>query len=392
MNGKKKSLSASNSTRWLACQPSVLLERTMPYETQIESEYMAEGTLAHEMAELKLRYMNGETTKVEYLEAIKKVKSHEFYSSEINMHTDAYVEFVMEELNVAKAADKYAKLIIEAEINTGDYVPDSNWIADAIILSDGVCRIIDLKYGKGTYVAAEGNSQLKLYALATLETFGQEFYIDTFELTIFQPRNGTEAIRTVKTEMAAVKAWGEVIVRDAAKKAQAGAGELAAGTHCKNCRVAHKCPALSAISKKAMTEEVKTAVDFLSNEEVLDRYHALPVVAIWSAAVKKHVFNEALNGTKWDGLKMIGSNGKRKIADPVALETALEAAGYAEMEYLNVNLKGIGDISNLMSKDLFAEIVEPHIGKTDSRPKLVGDHVEGEDWIEPSAGDDFKNI
>lgn len=45
-------LSASASHRWLNCTPSARLEETLPEET---SEYAAEGSLAHEIAELKLR-------------------------------------------------------------------------------------------------------------------------------------------------------------------------------------------------------------------------------------------------------------------------------------------------------------------------------------------------
>ena len=45
-------LSASSAEKWLHCPPSARLEANFPDE---ESEYAAEGTLAHKIAELKLR-------------------------------------------------------------------------------------------------------------------------------------------------------------------------------------------------------------------------------------------------------------------------------------------------------------------------------------------------
>ena len=45
-------LSASGAHRWLACPPSALLEMQFPDTT---SESAAEGTLAHEVAEAKVR-------------------------------------------------------------------------------------------------------------------------------------------------------------------------------------------------------------------------------------------------------------------------------------------------------------------------------------------------
>ena len=45
-------VSPSGAHRWLACTPSAVLERQFPDQG---SDAAAEGTLAHELAELKLR-------------------------------------------------------------------------------------------------------------------------------------------------------------------------------------------------------------------------------------------------------------------------------------------------------------------------------------------------
>ena len=45
-------LGPSSAARWMACPPSVNLTKDMPDTT---SEYATEGSLAHEIAELKLK-------------------------------------------------------------------------------------------------------------------------------------------------------------------------------------------------------------------------------------------------------------------------------------------------------------------------------------------------
>ena len=51
MPDKHALLSASSAARWLNCPPSVRLTENMP---DTESIYAKEGTLAHEMCEIKL--------------------------------------------------------------------------------------------------------------------------------------------------------------------------------------------------------------------------------------------------------------------------------------------------------------------------------------------------
>lgn len=53
-------LSASSAKRWMSCPPSVRLEEQFP---DSGSEYAAEGTLAHSLAETILRYNNSEISK-----------------------------------------------------------------------------------------------------------------------------------------------------------------------------------------------------------------------------------------------------------------------------------------------------------------------------------------
>lgn len=84
-------LSASASHRWLNCTPSARLE--LEFEDQ-ETEAAAEGTAAHALCEHKLR-------RALKLRARRKPIS-KYDSDEMDMHTDNYVQFVLEALAEAR--------------------------------------------------------------------------------------------------------------------------------------------------------------------------------------------------------------------------------------------------------------------------------------------------
>lgn len=86
-------LSASGAHRWLLCPPSALLEDQLPDTT---SEAAAEGTLAHELAELKLRnyFYSVDFGKRKLTAAIKKLKEEELWQDEMMGYTDEYLDYV----------------------------------------------------------------------------------------------------------------------------------------------------------------------------------------------------------------------------------------------------------------------------------------------------------
>lgn len=93
-------LSASGAHRWMACTPSVALEERFPDKG---SEYAAEGTLAHSMAELIIRYNNGEITKKTFSTRMNKIRKDELYSKEMEDYIVEYTQTVWEIFNEVKA-------------------------------------------------------------------------------------------------------------------------------------------------------------------------------------------------------------------------------------------------------------------------------------------------
>ena len=74
-------LSASGANRWLACPPSAKLEEQFPDTT---SDAAREGTLAHELAELKVRnyFYTTDFGKRKLNAAVKKLQKEDLWQDE----------------------------------------------------------------------------------------------------------------------------------------------------------------------------------------------------------------------------------------------------------------------------------------------------------------------
>lgn len=83
---KHAKLSASSAHRWMNCNPSANLEREFADRT---SEAAAEGSAAHALCEHKLR-------KALKMRSTRPVSKYD--SDEMELCTDSYVEFVLEQM------------------------------------------------------------------------------------------------------------------------------------------------------------------------------------------------------------------------------------------------------------------------------------------------------
>ena len=80
-------LSPSNAYQWMACTPSVILGLQFPDSSSAAAE---EGTLAHELAELKVRnyFFTIDFGKRKLNAEIKKLKANEIWDDEMMGYTD----------------------------------------------------------------------------------------------------------------------------------------------------------------------------------------------------------------------------------------------------------------------------------------------------------------
>lgn len=173
-------LSPSGADRWMTCPGSVLLTKDLPEDT---SPYAQEGTNYHTLAQICLEQEK------DALEFVGMPFEDETVVTEENAeYLQVYLDHVRQETAKGGTVVIEDKLPI-AQI-TGE--KDAEGTSDCTIIRDDVVAVRDLKYGRGVAVKADGNRQLKMYALGAIEKHGMWDLVKEVDLGICQPRITSE--------------------------------------------------------------------------------------------------------------------------------------------------------------------------------------------------------
>ncbi len=355
--------SPSSAHRVLQCPPSLLLDKKFPDKG---SEFAAEGTYAHAMAEYILRRYISDEPDPECLDDFEKT---EFYSEAMVDYVHMYTDACMEKIVAAKKADAEAVFLPEQRLEFNGVVEGGFGTGDMVIISDKMLEVIDLKYGKGVRVEAEGNPQLQLYALGAIETFGSIYDFDEVKMTIIQPRNGgvSEQVMTVE----ALRAWGESI-KPIIAQALKGEGEFKAGDHCRFCKAAPRCKALADYNLSLARLEFKD-VDLLTDEEIADVLGRVDHLKNYAEMIAKYALQEAVAGRhQWPGYKLVEGRSRRVYTDMKAIVKVLTAAGYKKAQIMKPQeLIGVTDMTKLLTKKTFEELLGDYLEKPQGKPTLA---------------------
>lgn len=366
---KHAKLSASGSSRWMNCTPSMRSEEASGIPNT-SSDFAKEGTLAHEYSEAELHYKLGSITKRKYTAKIKKIKGHRLYSKEMDKYVSEYVDFVMNMYNEQKRTQGSCEIFIELRVDLTAYVPESFGSCDIVLITPTELTGIDLKYGKGTPVFAQKNPQLRLYALGALAGLDIADTVEKVTTYIHQPR--LSSITSETLEKRELLAWAEDEVKPAAEAAFKGEGKQVAGDHCKYCKIKHVCRAHHDIMLEA-TKMDFAPVETLSDSELVEVYKTSKQLKSWLETVAEHMKSEANAGKKWDGLKLVQGVSRRGWTDTKEVAKVLRRELYDFAEVHTNKLKGIGDISSLMPVDDFEEHLGHLVHKKIGSPFLVPD-------------------
>lgn len=352
---KHAKLSASSAHRWMNCNPSANLEREFADRT---SEAAAEGSAAHALCEHKLR-------KALKMRSTRPVSKYD--SDEMEMYTDSYVEFVLEQIGVAKQHCTDPFVLIEQRLDFSCYVPDGFGTGDCLIVADKLLHIIDFKYGLGVLVEAEENPQMMLYALGALRLFDALYDIGTISMSIFQPRR--ENVSTWTITVAELEEWAEKTLRPKAELAFKGEGEFNPGPWCTFCKAAVKCRA-RAEEKLALAQYEFAKPPLLTDEEIEDILSRLDDLTKWANEIAAYAQDAAINhGKQWNGFKLVEGRSIRKYSDETAVVAAATAAGYRDI--YKKSLIPITEMEKLMGKKTFAEVLGGLVIKPQGKPTLV---------------------
>lgn len=363
-------LSASSAHRWLACPPSAVAAEAYPDQ---DTEFTREGTLAHEVAEIRA---SGDQ--------LCHTLFEEGVTQEMVECADGYRDYILE---LMKSDD--AVILLEQRVDFSPWVPDGFGTCDCIIIQDDLLTIIDYKYGVGVPVSAENNPQMKLYALGALNDYGIAYDVNRVEMHIYQPRLNNISSCSLMVED--LLEWAEKTVKPTAAKAAKGKGNYCAGAHCKFCPHAGRCRQLTkTCTEYVETHSLRVAVPVLAPHEVAEVLQMEPLISLWLKRVKQQALDTLLEGGEVPGYKVVeGKLGNRKWTDELQVAEKLYNAGYEPEQITETKLLSPAAMDKAIGKKKAADLLSGFIDRAPGAPTIA---PASDKHPEFNRADDFEKL
>ena len=235
----------------------------------------------------------------------------------------------------------------------------------SLIITDGQLQVIDFKYGTGVQVEAENNPQMMCYALGAMLLYDGIYDIDSVKMTIFQPRKDHVSSAIISKDD--LYSWAVDVLHPTAQLAAKGEGDFKAGEHCRFCKIKAACRKRAEFNLELARYDFKPA-DELDEVEVAAILERADGFASWLSDIKDYALDQALKGHKFDGFKLVSGRSVRKYKNEEAVAAAVEEAGFDPWAK---KVLGITEMTKLLGKDKFKELLSEHIIKPEGKPTLV---------------------
>lgn len=376
-------LSASSSYRWLKCPPSVMLEKKFPNKT---TSFAEEGTLAHELGEITLKYALNQIEEKYYKAELSKIWSNALFSKDMPDYIVTYTDICLEKLSKARKTTPDAVAFVEQRLDFSKWVPNGFGTGDFVVIEDGTMEICDLKYGKGVTVSAVKNPQMRLYALGAIAEFSILYDIQNVKMTIIQPR--LDSISTDEITVKDLIKWAEDVVKPTAELAIVGKGEFKAGDHCRFCKAKAICRARADKNMELAKydfQEPKT----LDNAEISDILNNIDELTSWATDIKEYALEQALQGEKFDGFKVVEGRSNRRYTDIKAITEILTKNNFKNDDIFKpTDLITLTKMERLVGKKKLNGLIGDYIEKPQGKPTLA--RITDKRPVFNTAKDDFK--
>lgn len=366
----------SSAERWMNCTASPAFTRGME---DTASVFAAEGTAAHDLSEWA---------------RIENKPCKDYIGMKITR--DGF-DFVVDE-EMARYVQEFVdycdqwpadEALYEERVHYTAWVPDGWGTADDIRITDAdqLCRLTDLKYGKGIQVYAKHNTQLMLYALGVLQDFGHLYDIKEFVLAIHQPRlnHVDEWTITVKDLLL----WAREIVRPKAEEVASGKGKFLAGSWCRFCRGKDVCKARA--NQYVDEFEALDEPNAISYDLLASLLKKIPDIKAWCNDIEARALSAVQRGEKVGDFKMVAGRAYRRWKDEEAAEKALRGVRKLKVsDILPAKLVSPAQAEKLLGKNhpVLVEHIKAGQGKpvlvpgSDKRPPLQAEASEEFDSLE----------
>lgn len=424
---KHARLSPSGADRWMNCTASVpLIERLIAAgeikESDLEGEeqvsedeiidlaldayedvvldptrestsFSAEGTVMHDVRFDALFFDEDPHTYV------GEVRSADGFSFEL---TSDMVDKLVEGIDWIRESTTTPTL--EAQVDLSEWLPGNYGFCDSYWLNDTTLYVSDLKFGVGEPVSAEGNRQLRLYAMGAWVALGKPT-VDKVVLNIDQPRAGGMKFEIITFDELMLFAEE---VRRAYDRIQSGNVEFVPSTKgCRWCPVKKAKRGCAAYNTWMTTMMGNALMDVSVEPRFVDpaqmpramRYYIVShaaAIRAWLAKLHDESLQAAIEGDPDPGSKAImGAAGRRFFTDEDAAERILvDALGE---QAFKKKLIGFTEIDKLMKpgrkKAGFPnhyEKLQTLVSQPEGKPKLVPASHPAPAFVQ-SVEDDFED-
>ena len=357
-------LSASSAHRWLHCTGSPLLEKEFPDTTSV---YAQEGTLAHELCELKLKKYTTVMPKGAYTRVHNKIMKSELWQNEMEGTSETYLEYVK---SIMLACEIAPAVLIEKRVDFSRYVSEGFGTADCLILAGDTLHVIDYKHGKGVVVDADHNPQMMLYALGAMDELSLLYRFKSVHMVIVQPRVNNISEFTMSADE--LRDWGETAVKPKAEAAMSGNGEFEAGDWCRFCRAKQQCKTRYE-SNDSLYPELSAQHDprLITLEELGEYLKRGRDMAAWLEDMKEYALSESLAGADVPGWKAVEGRGSRAFTDTDEAVDTLIKNGIDESVLYERRVLTLAQMEKAVGKKAFGELVGDLVVKNPGKPTLV---------------------
>lgn len=386
MPDKHAKLSCSSSMRWINCPGSVHLSEFFPSTSSI---YADEGTIAHLYLEKSVKDdPQGRQAALDRAAAFYKEHPEMGDSANsIRDNIDAMMAWILSEYQKERAADPAVEVYSEQQVDLTAYIPDGFGTTDVTIARTGFIHIIDLKYGKGVPVHAEGNTQLRLYALGMLEMLDMIYDIRQIRMTIYQPRLAN--ISTDEISASDLREWGSEVIRPAARLALSEDAPFSAGIWCQFCSARKTCRCRADHMMALENYRIKTT---LTDGEIGHILGEIDDLTKWAEDLKAAALTKIQEGGDIPGWKVVEGKSNRKFKDGTeekAIVAAARKAGFEKALLYETKMLTLSQIEKLMGKKTFTEALGQYVVKPQGKPTLAPESDKRASIIGGNARDVF---
>lgn len=312
-------LGASSAARWMECPGSVTLSYGIDSE---ESEYAAEGTAAHALADECLTIDEDAWQRIGHLigpgddDGPDLARCWEV-TKDMADAVQVYLDFVRTKFPDRNQGNSW----VERKFHCPTVHPMFYGQSDFTYLDGDVLHVIDYKHGAGIVVEAKNNPQLMYYAIGMLEDLDLWRTVSLVIITIAQPRgfHYDGPIRSWAVTTKDLEAWLDDVLLPAMDLALASR-DTKSGEHCRFCPARSRaCPQLiddmNELEELMVTAEAKGGAKALTNAQVGRFLTLFDIAKIVQKAAQQTAFVRLEKGGKVPGRKLANSRTNREWKD-----------------------------------------------------------------------------